>query len=139
MTNRGTRITKAEYEALAALRYALRLFLGFSENAARESGLTPQQHQALLAIKGFPGRDRITVGELADRLRLRHHSAVGLTNRLVAAKLVARIKSSQDRRQVYLVLTRHGEELLEELSAIHKTELSRVGADLERILATIRK
>lgn len=139
MTKRRTRITKADYEALAALRYALRHFLHFSENAARASGLTPQQHQALLAIKGFPGRDQITVGELAERLQLKHHSAVGLANRLVTGKLVARKKRSMDRRQVYLVLTRRGERLLEGLSEIHKTELSRTGADLKRIIGLIRK
>ena len=75
-------IVKADYEALAAFRHALREFLDFSQEAARRAGLTPQQHQALLAIKGYPGREVVTVSELAERLLLRHHSAVGLLDRL---------------------------------------------------------
>ena len=71
-------ITKAQYESLAALRYALRGFLRFSRDAARAAGIPPQQHQALLAIKGYPGREKVTIGELAERLHLRHHSAVWL-------------------------------------------------------------
>ena len=70
-------LSKSQYELLAAFRYALRQFLHFSEEAARAAGITPQQHQALLAVKGFPGRDCVTVGELAERLQLRHHSAAG--------------------------------------------------------------
>jgi hypothetical protein len=70
-------IVKADYEALAAFRHALREFLDFSQAAARRAGLTPQQHQALLAIKGYPGREVVTVRELAERLLLRHHSASG--------------------------------------------------------------
>ena len=76
-------ITKSQYENLAAFRFALRKFLRFSEDAAGAAGLTPQQHQALLAIKGFPGRDHVTVGELAERLQIKPHSAVGLIDRLV--------------------------------------------------------
>src|SRR5579859_1886698 len=76
-------LSKADYEALAEFRWSLRHFLGFSEAAARAAGITPQQHQALLAIKGFPGRDKVSVGELAERLQIEHHSAVGLADRLV--------------------------------------------------------
>ena len=79
-------LTAADYERLAEFRYALRRFLVFSEEAAKGSGLTAQQHQALLAIKGF-GRSPITTGELAKRLAIRHHSAVGLIDRLVAKSL----------------------------------------------------
>ena len=83
-------ISKAEYETLATFRYALRQFVRFSETAAREAGITPKQHQALLAIAGFPGRDQITMGELAERLQIRHHSTVELIDRLAAQSLVAR-------------------------------------------------
>jgi DNA-binding MarR family transcriptional regulator len=76
------RVTKAEYETLAAFRYNLRHFLRFSESAAESTGLTSRQYQALLAIKGFPARDCITVGELAEQLQIAHHSAVGLVDRL---------------------------------------------------------
>jgi DNA-binding MarR family transcriptional regulator len=134
MPARRTSVTQKEYEALAALRYALRQFLRFSEEAAVAAGLTPQQHQALLAMKGFPGRERITIGELAERLQLRHHSAVGLANRLVAHRLAARERDERDRRQVHLVLTARGEEILERLSAAHKEQLRRVGPQISLFL-----
>ena len=122
--------SKSHYEMLAAFRYALRQFHHFSEEAAHAAGITPQQHQALLAIMGFPGRDCITVGELAERLQLRHHSAVGLIDRLVAEKLVARAPSAQDRRQVFVQLSRRGENVLERLSAAHTEQLKRMGPEL---------
>src|SRR5262245_53741046 len=83
-------LTKTEYEVLAAFRYHLRQFLQFSEEAARSAGLTPRQHQALLAIKGFPERERVTIGELAEQLQIAHHSAVGLVDRLAAQHLIER-------------------------------------------------
>src|ERR1035437_2588779 len=92
------KLSKAQYETLAAFRYALRQFLHFSEKAAKNAGITPQRHQALLAIKGLPGRDRVTVGELAERLQLRHHSAVGLIDRLVLEKLGGAAPPGPDRR-----------------------------------------
>ena len=119
---------------LAAFRYALRRFLHFSEEAAHAAGITPQQHQALLAIKGFPSRDRVTVGELAERLQLRHHSAVGLVDRLVTENLVTRTASSRDRRQVFVQLTRHGEHILGELSAAHRRQLKRMSPELNKLL-----
>jgi DNA-binding MarR family transcriptional regulator len=131
-------LTKAQYESLAAFRYALRKFLHFSEAAAQATGITPQQHQALLAIKGFPGRDQITVGELAERLQLRHHSVVGLIDRLVLEKLVARVPSKSDRRQVQVKLTRRGEETLEKLSALHREQLKRIGPELSRLLEQLQ-
>ena len=132
-----TRISKADYETLAAFRYALRQFLHFSEEAAEALGLTPQQHQALLAIRGFPGREQVTVGELAERLRIRHHSAVGLVDRLVTQKLVAREAAEDDRRQVYVTLTSHGLSMLEQLSAVHRTELRRIGPQISQLLAQL--
>ena len=130
-------VTQAEYQALASLRYALRQFLHFSEQAAVTAGLTPQQHQALLAIKGF-APSRMTIGELAERLQLRHHSNVGLVNRLVAQGLTRRKRSAADRRQVQLFLTKRGEDLLEELSAAHKDELRRVGPEINLLLERLR-
>ncbi|HVM50031.1 MAG TPA: MarR family transcriptional regulator [Candidatus Acidoferrum sp.] len=127
-------LSKAQYERLAEFRHALRQFLHFSEQAAHAAGLTPQQHQALLAIKGFPGRDHVTVGELAERLQLRHHSTVGLIDRLVADNLAERAPSTQDRRQVFVQLTRHGEKVLESLASAHRQELKRTGLDLKRLL-----
>ena len=123
-------LSKSQYEMLAAFRYALRQFLHFSEEAAHAAGITPQQHQALLAVKGFPGRDCVTVGELAERLQLRHHSAVGLVDRLVTERLVARTPSARDRRQVYVQLTSRGENVLGRLSSAHSEQLKRIGPEL---------
>jgi DNA-binding MarR family transcriptional regulator len=107
----------------------------FSEEAAREVGLTPQQHQALLAIKGSGRREAMTIGELADALQVRHHSAVGLVNRLVDQALARRVPGADDRRQVLLALAPRGLELLEELAATHRHELRRVGPELRTLLA----
>jgi DNA-binding MarR family transcriptional regulator len=132
-----TKISKADYEILASFRYALREFLHFSEEAAGKVGLTPQQHQALLAIKGYPGRDTVTVGELAERLQIRHHSAVGLVDRLEAQNLVERQDAKSDRRQVYVTMTPHGLNLLEQLSTTHRAELQRIGPQISRLLAQL--
>jgi DNA-binding MarR family transcriptional regulator len=131
---RSNKLHKAQYETLAAFRYELRRFLHFSESAAQATGITPQRHQALLAIKGFPGRDQVTVGELAERLQLRHHSAVGLIDRLVTEKLVVRKSSVEDRRQVLIQLTARGEKTLERLSALHHEQLKQIGPELSRLL-----
>ena len=131
------RITKKEYEQLAAFRYALRQYLHFSEDAVHEVGLTPQQHQALLAIKGYPGRDAITVGELAERLRVRHNSAVGLVDRLVNNDWVERQVGEGDRRQVYITLTDKGAHILEDLSAVHREELRRIAPQLHAFLTDL--
>jgi DNA-binding MarR family transcriptional regulator len=131
-------ITKEEYQALAAFRHALRKFLHFSEEAAVAAGLTPQQHQALLAVKASV-EESLTIGELAERLQLRHHSAVGLVNRLVSQRLLKRHRSSADRRQVDLILTSTGERLLRELSASHREELRRIGPQLKVLLERFNK
>lgn len=128
------KITKSEYETLAAFRHALRLFLHFSEEAALKAGLEPQQHQAMLAIKGFPGRDHVTVGELAERLRIRQHSATGLTNRLVAKGFIVRKKDASDHRQVYVTLTARGERVLAKLSVLHKKQLRHAGPKIQEVL-----
>lgn len=128
---------QVDYEALARFRHQLRLFLAFSETAAQKAGLTPQQHQALLAIKGFPERERVTIGELADRLQIKHHSAVELASRLVANGLAAREPAASDRRQVFLALTPQGEAVLEQLTAAHRQELRRMGPELRALLARL--
>jgi DNA-binding MarR family transcriptional regulator len=132
-------IAKRHYEQLAALRHALRRFLAFSQAAAQGEGLRPQQHQALLAIKGFPGRDHASVGELAERLQLRHHSAVGLVNRLADRGLIARFPSRVDRRRVDVRLTRKGEAVIARLSAAHLEELRRLGPELGRAIRSVSK
>ncbi|MFT3867810.1 MAG: MarR family winged helix-turn-helix transcriptional regulator [Nibricoccus sp.] len=136
---RPRQITKSHYESLAAWRYALRRFLNFSENAARRANLTPQQHQALLAIKGFPSRDFASIAELAERLQLRHHSVVGLVDRLVTRRLLRRHASSMDKRRVELRLTAHGERIIERLSAIHLQELRQLGPELQQLVGALSK
>jgi DNA-binding MarR family transcriptional regulator len=131
-------LKKDEYESLADFRYAVRRFLKFSEHAAEAVGLTPNQHQALLAIKGFPGRSKITNGELAERLQIKHHSAVGLINRLEAQNLVYREKSGDDRREVYVGLTKSGEEILERLAIVHRKELEQLVPQLTGILDSLK-
>jgi DNA-binding MarR family transcriptional regulator len=129
------RVTQAQYETLAGLRHALRRFLRFSQEAARTAGIPPQQHQALLAIKGFPGRDHVSVRELAERLHLRHHSAVGLVDRLARRGLVRRARSQADRRRAEVRLTARGEALIQRLSAAHLAELREIGPELRRLLS----
>ncbi len=130
-------ITKEEYVALATFRFALREFQKFSEEAAHSVGLTPQQHQAMLTIKGFAGRDFVTIGELAERLQIRPHSAVGLVDRLAAQDLARRRHGEEDHRQVFIELTPHGLETLTALSAVHRQELFQVGPHLMELLTAM--
>jgi len=123
-----------DYQALAAFRYALRQFLQFSEEQARRGGVSPQQYLAMIAVRGHPGGDRVTVSDLAERLRIRHHSAVGLIDRMVAQGLMVRQPGQGDRRQVFVTLTDRGAELLEPLAAAHRDQLQRIGGDLRQIL-----
>ena len=119
-------LTKQDFEALARFRFGIRRYLRFSEETVRQHGVTPQQYQLLLAIKGFPGRDWALVRELADRLQLRHHSVVELVNRAQAQGLVHRTADPDDARAVRVVLTDQGEQLLGRLSALHRDELRRM-------------
>jgi DNA-binding MarR family transcriptional regulator len=120
------RVTKADYEALAAFRQALRRFLVFSEAAAGTEGVPPQQHQALLAIKGHPDGATLGVGDLAESLMVRHNTAVELSDRLAAAGLVTRTQAVEDRRRILLGLTPKAEAVLERLSAAHLQELRQI-------------
>jgi DNA-binding MarR family transcriptional regulator len=138
MKPRASQITKSQYELLSALRHSLRRFQRFSRDAALAADLTPQQHQAMLAIKGFPGRDYVSMGELADRLQVRHHSAVGLVDRLVERKLAVRAHSAVDRRRVEVRLSPRGEACIESLSAAHLREIRNLGPGLQRLLRTIK-
>jgi DNA-binding MarR family transcriptional regulator len=136
MTDFST-FSKREYETLAEFRYALRQYLVFSKNAVEIAGITLQQHQALLAIIGYPGREKVTIGELAERLQIRHHSAVGLVNRLVEQGLVERTSNQDDRRQVFINLTQKGMQVLESLASMHREELRHLGPQLCVLLEQI--
>jgi DNA-binding MarR family transcriptional regulator len=133
------RLAPADYRLLAEFRRQLRQFLAFSEGAARKAGLAPQQHQALLAIKGFDGAEAPTVGDLADRLAVRHHSAVGLVDRLAQAGYLKRNTGETDRRRVVLTLTPRGEAVLARLTAAHRDELRRMMPLLRPLLTQLEK
>jgi DNA-binding MarR family transcriptional regulator len=123
-------LTKQDFEALARFRFGIRRYLRFSEETVRRHGLTPQQYQLLLALKGFPGREWATVRELADRLQLRHHSVVELVNRAQGQGLVERVPHPDDARAVRVQLTADGEQILARLSALHRDELRRMESTL---------
>jgi DNA-binding MarR family transcriptional regulator len=126
-----------QYRQLAELRFQLRHFLQFSEQAARANGLEPQQHQLMLAIKGLLPATSPTVSALANRLCLKHHSTVELINRLVDRGAAVRRPCPQDRRQVLVELTPLGEELLETLAALHSEELDQLAPKLLHALAKV--
>jgi DNA-binding MarR family transcriptional regulator len=130
-------ISLAGYRKLAEFRYRIRQFLHFSEEAARLSGIEPQQHQVLLAIKGLPEGTRPTVTAVSSRLCLRHHSTVELINRLVERGAVKRRHSEEDRREVLVELTSHGEHLLRMLSVLHWEELQNSGPALSEALQAV--
>jgi len=129
--SRGRRVTPAaDYRGLSEFRYQLRRFLVWSEGAARAAGVEPQQHQLLLAVRGLPAGARPTIATLAERLQVKHHTAVGLVDRLARKKLVERARSRADAREILVVLTPSGETLLRALSESHRQELEAVGPAL---------
>lgn len=121
------RLPKAVYEQLALFRYQIRKFIHFSESAARAHGLTPQNHQLMLAIMGFPGRDYATPKELAERLQVTPHACVELINRCEQLQLVYRVPNPDDGRSIFIRLSESGMRILEDLSEIHMNELKNIG------------
>lgn len=130
-------LSPADYRALADFRLQVRRFLHFSEAAARAEGLEPQQHQMLLAIRALQGPGAPTIGQLAEHLLLRHHSAVGLVDRLEQAQLARRVRSDDDRRQVRVELTDLGARKLHHLASVHRSELGTSGPLLVESLRLI--
>jgi DNA-binding MarR family transcriptional regulator len=118
-------LSDSDYQRLLALRDGLRRFLRWSEQHALDAGVTPTQHQLLLAIRGHEG-GAPTIGEVAEHLLLRHHSVVGLVDRAELAGLVERRLDSDDHRIVRLGLTAAGNRRLAALAAAHLDELSRL-------------
>lgn len=127
-------ISKADYVALATFRHALRIFLRFSEDAAREAGITPAQHQLMLAIKGWNGGEPPSIADLAERLQLKHHSTVELVKRAVEAGLVSSSTDPDDGRRQQLDLTDAGDEALASLTVLHRDELRRFRTEMHEIL-----
>lgn len=126
---------KASYEALADFRFALRKFFAFSEQAASEAGISPQQYQGLLAIKGARDRDALSIREIAERLLIRHHTAVELVDRLEQNGLVTRVKDEHDARRVMVRLTAKAERMMDRLAAAHLRELKGIRAVLDQLMA----
>lgn len=138
MTARSQSLTDADYARLANFRHAMRCFLEFSELAASKEGLTPQQHQALLVIRGSEGATT-TVGRLAERLRVRHHTAVEQAQRLEAAGMISRETNPKDRRSVLLRLTPEGDAMLERLSLAHRAELCELSPQIMALLESLTR
>jgi DNA-binding MarR family transcriptional regulator len=131
----GRPLTDLDYQNLLAFRSALRRFLSWSETRAREAGLTPAQHQLLLAVKGHPGGQPPTVGDIADYLLLRHHSAVELIDRAETGRLVQREPDGVDARVIRVRLTPRGEERLAQLSSVHLNELRGLAPLLDHLMS----
>ena len=116
-------LNKHDFEILADFRYQMRKFVRFSENVSRKHGITPLQYLLLLHIKGYPGRDWATVGELAERLQAHHHGVVALISRCEKQGLVERRRSSEDGRRIEIHLLKNGERVLQKLARLHRSEL----------------
>lgn len=134
MARNSLDLTPRDYAALGEFRYRIRHFLRFSELAARQEGLEPQQHQLLLAVRSLDEPGGPTIGQIADCLLVRHHSAVGLIDRLEEHRLVERVRAADDRRQVHVRLTTLGEQKLRRLSLVHREELRTSGPRLVEAL-----
>lgn len=131
-------LTDADYRTLAGFRRGLRRFLRFSEDAAAAAGLTPRQYQALLAVRGAGARG-LTIGALAGELEIRHHSAVGLVDRLVALGLLRRHPDAADRRRVEVSATARGDRALARLAGAHRAELVGLAPALRVLLRNLRR
>lgn len=134
---RRGRVVAVDYRALAELRHQLRRFLVFSERAARAAGVEPRQHQLLLAVKGLPLGQHPTISVLAERLQVKHHTVVGMADRLADANLLQRARSPRDHREILLRITPRGERLLRGLSLAHRAELESAGPALASALASL--
>ncbi len=116
-------MVKHDFEVLANWRYQIRKFLRFSEQVTRKAGITPLQYLMLLNIKGYPGRDWATVGEIAERLQAQHHGVVALVSRCEKQGFVERRRSTEDRRRIEVRLLPKGEEIVARLANAHRVQL----------------
>jgi DNA-binding MarR family transcriptional regulator len=132
-----TQLSDADYVSLAELRFRLRTFLAFSESQARSVGLEPRQHQLLLALRGLPAGQRPTIGTLAERMILKHHTAVELVDRLERLELVKREADPDDGRVALVTITARGRGMLDRLSLSHRAELAKTGPALLESLQTL--
>lgn len=137
-TDESGPVSQADYETLAAFRYELRRFLNFSAQAAKALGMTPHQHQSLLAIRAAP-EQMLTVGDLADQLFIQPHTASELAERMIALGWLERRPSPGDRRRVPLGLTPQSQTMLGKMSATHRGEVLRVRSTLTDLLSRLGK
>jgi DNA-binding MarR family transcriptional regulator len=133
-------LNQQDYHRLASLRYVLRKFLSFSKELLRsKAALTPEQYEALLAIKAFSTDEGLTVGQLSERVQVKHHTAVSLTDKLAARKLLTKRRSGGDRRYVYVKLTAAGTRLVATLAAAHRREIRKHAAEMAKSLSYLKK
>jgi DNA-binding MarR family transcriptional regulator len=128
-----------DYDALGAFRYAMRKFLRFSKEALAAAKLTTEQYEALLAVKTRSNSEGITVGELSERLQVKHHTTVTLLDKLVARRLVDRRRASEDRRQVHVKLTPRGDSVLARMAAPHRREIRHRSSEMIEALKRLQK
>jgi DNA-binding MarR family transcriptional regulator len=128
-----------DYDALGAFRYAMRKFLRFSKEALAAATLTTEQYEALLAVKTRSNSEGITVGELSERLQVKHHTTVTLLDKLVARRLVVRRRASEDRRQVHIKLTSRGGSVLARMAVLHRREIRRRSSEMIAALRRLQK
>jgi DNA-binding MarR family transcriptional regulator len=138
-TSKRSKLSKADYEALASFRYAVRRYLAFAEGGAKSVGLTSQQHQALLAIKAQTLTRPMSIGDLAGELLLKHHSAVELVGRLEKAGFIERKVDVEDRRRTLISLTETGEGVLAALSSSNLRELRLIAPAFSGLLGQLNK
>ena len=136
-TSGSSALGTQDYRRLASFRYALRRYLHFSEAETARVGLTGQQYQAMLAVRSHAGGAPATIAEFAREMLIRHNSAVGLVDRLVAQGMLARRRLAEDRRKVGLQLTPAGERVLRDLAAVHRRKLRRIGPGIHRLLGEL--
>jgi DNA-binding MarR family transcriptional regulator len=135
-----SRLRPEDYDALAELRYLGRKFLRFSKEYLRaQAGVSPEQYEALLAIKAFASGNGVTISQLSERLQVKHHSAVNIVDRLVERKFITRAAGENDRRERRLSLTSKGGELIDKLAAAHWKELRVRSGDMIEALERLRK
>jgi DNA-binding MarR family transcriptional regulator len=133
-------LTQQDYYSLASLRYVLRKFLRFTKDlASAKAKLTPEQYEALLALKAFSADDGLTVGQLSERVQVKHHTAVSLTDKLAARNLLTKRRGSPDRRYVYVKLTAAGAKLVTALAAAHRREIRKHAAQMIKSLRDLNK
>jgi DNA-binding MarR family transcriptional regulator len=134
------RLLHDDYDALASFRYAMRKFLSFSKRAlAVEAGLTPEQYEALLALKAFPAATGLTIGQLSERLQVKHHTTVSLVDKLAGLSLVRRESGVADRRHVYVTLTAKGKRVLEKVAVLHREEMRARSPEMIEALLRLQK